>query len=929
MKTLRTLLTWGLLSAAAHVMGYSISVSPIEIEAGQTANLIINLDDAPDNFTAYQMMVYLPDGVTVQKKTNGKYAYTANADRHDGAFTVTVKDAADGSVLIACFSADKDVLTGTSGELIRLPLEVASTVTTSLQGSIKNIEFSDVNNNAYNPADVDFALTLKGGSTPPDVSGDVTVSVPDIEITAGSTADLIVNMQTELTNVTAYQLMVYLPDGVTVQKKTNGKYAYTANADRHDGNFTITVKDAADGSVLIACFSADKDVLTGTSGELIRLPLEVASTVTTSLQGSIKNIEFSDVNNNAYNPADVDFALTLKGGSTSQIITFADPAVKALCVANWDTDGDGELSEAEAAAVTDLGKVFKDNTEITSFNELQYFTGLTSIGFRAFYGCSSLTSITIPSSVTSIGDQSFMYCKGFTSLNLPDNLTSIGNVAFEDCSGLTSVNIPGKVTAIGWFAFAGCRLTSVFIPDSVTAIGSGAFCCDNSITSIKVGEGNKYFDSRNNCNAIIETATNKLIAACKNSFIPDGIKTIGGNAFCNCIDLSSITIPNSVTSIGEEAFAGTGLTFISIPNSVEKIVSEAFYGCENLTNVIIGNGVTSIGSRAFKHCSSLTDVYCYAENVPSTRSDAFENSSIASATLHVPAGSVEAYKATTPWSDFGTIVAIEDVAQNITFEDAAVKALCVANWDTNGDGKLSEAEAAAVTDLREVFKSNKEITSFNELQYFTGLTSIGNHAFYGCSALTSVIIPESVTSIDEEAFGNCKGLTSINIPESVTCIGDWAFESCKGLTSVIIPNSVTSIGRGAFCDCHILSITIGSGVTSIGEYAFSDGSGLQSIICYAVETPEVSENTFDDDDDGDIDISNVTLRVPRESVQKYKDHPVWGKFKIEVITGIDEVEDAMPKAEVEDAIYDLSGKAVNGNLPHGIYIRNGKKVAVK
>ena len=91
----------------------------------------------------------------------------------------------------------------------------------------------------------------------------------------------------------------------------------------------------------------------------------------------------------------------------------------------------------------------------------------------------------------------------------------------------------------------------------------------------------------------------------------------------------------------------------------------------------------------------------------------------------------------------------------------------------------------------------------------------------------------------------------------------------------------------------------------------------------------MSENTFDDDDDGDIDISNVTLRVPRESVQKYKDHPVWGKFKIEVITGIDEVEDAMPKAEVEDAIYDLSGKAVNGNLPHGIYIRNGKKVAVK
>ena len=320
MNKLRTLLTWGLLSAAAHVMGYSLTVSPIEIEAGQSTNLIINLNDAEPNFTAYQMMVYLPEGVTVQKKANGKYAYTANADRHDGEFTFTVKDAADGSVLIAVFSADKDVIAGTDGELIRLPLEVASSVTTSLQGSIKNIEFSDVNGKAYNPADVNFTMTLKGGSTPPDVSGDVTVSVPDIEMTAGSTTDLIVNMQTDLTNITAYQMMVYLPEGVTVQKKANGKYAYTANADRHDGEFTFTVKDAADGSVLIAVFSADKDVIAGTDGELIRLPLEVASSVTTSLQGSIKNIEFSDVNGKAYNPEDIYFDLIVAIDNTPKII---------------------------------------------------------------------------------------------------------------------------------------------------------------------------------------------------------------------------------------------------------------------------------------------------------------------------------------------------------------------------------------------------------------------------------------------------------------------------------------------------------------------------------------------------------------------------------------------------------------------------------
>ena len=313
MNKLRTLLTWGLLSAAAHVMGYSLTVKPIEIEAGQSTNLIINLNNSETNLTAYQMKLFLPTGVTVQKKSNGKYAYTANADRHDGAFTVTVKDAADGSVLIAVFSPDKDVIAGTSGELIRLPIDVASTVSTSLQGSLKEIEFTDVNTQAYPISDVNFTMNLKGGSTPPDVSGNVTVSVPDVAITAGSTTDLIVNMQTDLTNLTAYQMKLFLPTGVTVQKKSNGKYAYTSNADRHDGAFTVTVKDAADGSVLIAVFSPEKDVITGTSGELIRLPIDVASTVTTSLQGSIKEIEFTDINTQSYNISDVNFAMTMGG----------------------------------------------------------------------------------------------------------------------------------------------------------------------------------------------------------------------------------------------------------------------------------------------------------------------------------------------------------------------------------------------------------------------------------------------------------------------------------------------------------------------------------------------------------------------------------------------------------------------------------------
>ena len=172
MNKMKALLTWMLLLVASHVMGINVTVDPIEIEAGKTAQLVIKLSNTETNLTAYQMFLYLPNGVTVQKKSNGKYTYTINNNRHDGAFTISVKDAEGGSVLITCFSADKDVITGTSGELIRLPLEVSSTVTTSLQGSLKNIEFSDVNAKAYKPADVTFNLTLKTPVEPVTITAD-------------------------------------------------------------------------------------------------------------------------------------------------------------------------------------------------------------------------------------------------------------------------------------------------------------------------------------------------------------------------------------------------------------------------------------------------------------------------------------------------------------------------------------------------------------------------------------------------------------------------------------------------------------------------------------------------------------------------------------------------------------------------------------
>ena len=206
---------------------------------------------------------------------------------------------------------------------------------------------------------------------------------------------------------------------------------------------------------------------------------------------------------------------------------------------------------------------------------------VTSIGSYAFYGCSVLTSVTIPNNVTSIGGAAFYGCFGLTSVTIPNSVTSIGGSAFLYCSGLTSVTIPNSVESIGTHAFSGCSgLTSVTIPNSVTSIGQ--------------------------------------------------------SVFSDCSSLTSVTIPNSVTSIGRWAFSG----------------------CSGLTSVTIGNSVTSIGSSAFCDCPDLLDVYCYAENVPYAYSNVFEGSYPEYATLHVPDASVDSYKAKTPWSSFGKIVAL-------------------------------------------------------------------------------------------------------------------------------------------------------------------------------------------------------------------------------------------------------------------------------
>ena len=398
---------------------------------------------------------------------------------------------------------------------------------------------------------------------------------------------------------------------------------------------------------------------------------------------------------------------------------------------------------------------FQYSTELT---RVVIPDSVTGIGEGAFYGCTGLTSIVIPDSVTKIGNYVFNGCTGLTGIVIPNSVTLIDG-AFTDCTGLTSIVIPDSVTGIGGRAFSGCTgLTSIVIPDSVTEIGSYAFSGCTGLTNIVVSEGNKVYDSRDNCNAIIETESNTLIAGCINTVIPGSVTEIGDFAFDGCTGLTSIVIPDSVTSIGGDAFRDcTGLTSIVIPDSVTKISRNAFDGCSALTSIVLPKSLTKIDSEAFKGCVGLTDIV-----IPES----------------VTYIGLRAFEGCTGLTSIVISASVREIYSDAFNGCTGLTSIKVAEGNKFFD---SRDHCNAVIDTRE----NVLITGCKNTQIPSSVFSIGRKAFKGMG-IESITIPDNIVSIRSCCFADNESLESVTLGKYIKELGEDIFEGCNNLKRVVI-----------------------------------------------------------------------------------------------------------------------------------------------
>ena len=531
---------------------------------------------------------------------------------------------------------------------------------------------------------------------------------------------------------------------------------------------------------------------------------------------------------------------------------------------------------------------------------------LTNIGKSTFSNCINLTNVNIPMEITSIGDSTFFCCSSLVDFIIPESVTSIGNSAFYGCSRLTNINIPNKLISIGNDAFSFCySLRSIELPNTVANIGYNPFAACSSLERITVASGNNEFICVDNC--LISISNKKIISVyndfiiptdgrvncigekvfyaysdltsislpdtitsiCDQAFfgcsnltnvtIPMGVTSIGNSVFSYCCSLLNVIIPDGVTSIGDYTFSCCcSLTSVSMPNGVLSIGQSAFRNCSNLTNITIPGGVTNIEFATFRNCSALTSI-TIPEDVTSIGSWAFSGcNSLTKITIPNKVTTIESYafygceklKSVTIGSGVTGIESKAFKDCDKILEVYNLSGLNIASGSTN-NGYVGNYAKVIHTSLSEE-SIIKEVDGYQYMKYkdsyyllgYKGTATelvlpekldgnnyiINQYAFYNCSTLTNIIIPDSIISIGDYAFLNCSGLKILTIPDSVTSLGYWSFAGCSGLKSLTIGDGITKILDSTFRSCSsLISIIIPEKITIIEVYAFAGCSNLTSV----------------------------------------------------------------------------------------------------
>ena len=463
----------------------------------------------------------------------------------------------------------------------------------------------------------------------------------------------------------------------------------------------------------------------------------------------------------------------------------------------------------------------------------------------------------------------------------------IGNWAFDSCSNLSSVVIPSSVNEIGQWAFNGCNLQSIVIPKSVKVIGEHAFSSGENLVEIRIESKKTKYDSRNNCNAMIDTTSNSLIIGCKNTIIPNDIKIIKQFAFLDSsltsiiippnvidiedyaflrCDLTSINIPDNVTHIGESAFRECYfLKSVSLNRTIKIIEDSTFQHCVNLTSIDIPNNITSIGKEAFDDCISLTSITLH-DGIKHIEDFAFRNcKNLQSITLpesvvSIGRGAFEGCTSLTSINIPSNVSSIGDCA----FENCTNLSCISVHADNKTYDSRENCNAIIQT------KSNRLIRGCNNTKIPKTICSIEHNAFSYCAKLRKVKIPKNVSNIEERTFLGCTKLQDINIPH-VTSIEGEAFKDCSNLVS-IYTQELKSIDRNAIIGCFALhAITIPCKCDSISVEGCPQ---LDRIVC-------LSENLYIEGLDSVK--QNVTMYVPNDLVEKYTNKYERNNLKIKSI----------------------------------------------